>query len=22
MCGFIIVNVDILPVFEPNDFFW
>jgi len=22
MCGFIIVNVDILPVFEPNDYFW
>jgi hypothetical protein len=22
MCGYIIVNVDVLPVFEPNEYFW
>ena len=21
-CGYIIVNVDVLPVFLPNDYFW
>jgi hypothetical protein len=22
MCGYIIVNVDVLPVFEPNEYLW